>query len=53
MRTLIWNVSLICAASSAAFAAVRTTPEIDANTGIAALGLLGGAVLVIRSRRNR
>ena len=53
MQKLIWSV-LILGTSSAAFALggpCVVTPEIDANTGIAALGLLAGAVLVIRSRK--
>ena len=56
MQKLIWVALILGAASSAAFAigAVCTvTPEVDANTGIAALGLLAGAVLIIRSRRKK
>jgi hypothetical protein len=30
-----------------------TAPEIDATTGVAALGLIAGAVLVIRGRRKK
>lgn len=30
-----------------------TTPEIDPSTGVAAIGLLGGAVLILRSRKKK
>lgn len=57
MQKLIWSALILGAASSAAFAIAGgpcvVTPEIDANTGLAALGLIGGAVLVIRSRRKK
>lgn len=55
MQKLIWCALILGAASSAALAVVACTvvPEIDANTGLAALGLIGGAVLVIRSRRKK
>jgi MYXO-CTERM domain-containing protein len=34
-----------------AFAGVPPTPEIDANSAVGAIALLGGAVLVLRARR--
>jgi hypothetical protein len=47
---MMWLVG----AAGAAMAGVPTaTPEIDAATGVGALVLLSGALLVIRSRRKR
>jgi len=40
---------LVVGASAACFAAA--TPEIDAASGANALALIGGALLIIRSRR--
>jgi hypothetical protein len=37
--------------ASLGFAQVAPTPEIDAASGINALALLGGAVLLIRGRK--
>ena len=56
MQRLIWVVFIAAAASSSVLAATTAcvaTPEIDANTGIAALSLLAGATLVIRGRRKK
>jgi hypothetical protein len=45
---------LLIGAAGLALAGVPTaTPEIDAATGVGALALLSGALLVIRSRRKR
>lgn len=44
----------ILMASVATFAfAGRIAPEIDASSGAAALGLLSGGLLVLRSRRKK
>lgn len=44
----------ILLASIAGFALAGTTaPEIDASSAAAAVGLLGGAVLVLRSRKKK
>jgi len=40
-------------AAVAMAALVTTVPEIDPSTGVAAMTLLAGAVLVIRGRRKR
>jgi len=40
-------------ATGYALAGVVRAPEIDASTGIGALTLLGGALLVLRARRKR
>jgi len=56
MQKLICVVMIVAAASTVALAApgvCTVTPEIDANTGIAALSLLAGATLVIRGRRKK
>ena len=38
------------AVSGAAFGSLQATPEIDVNSGLGALTLLSGAVLVLRSK---
>jgi len=44
----------ILLASLATFAFAGTVaPEIDASSGVAALGLLSGGLLVLRSRRKK
>jgi hypothetical protein len=55
MRKLIWLVLIVAATSTAALAQSKggSVPEIDANSGVAAVSLLAGAVLVIRSRRKK
>jgi hypothetical protein len=40
-------------ASSAFAGASAPSPEIDAGTGVAALTLLSGAVLILRARRRQ
>jgi len=42
---------LLVGLSSAAMAAVPTAPEVSPVSGVAALALLSGAILVIRGRR--
>jgi LPXTG-motif cell wall-anchored protein len=46
---------LLASVAGFAFAGVlRTTaPEIDAATGVAALGLVSGGLLILRSRRKK
>ena len=44
---------LMAGVASAAFAGVFVAPEIDATAGVAALGLLGGGLLILRSRKKR
>jgi len=48
---LIATVLLFLGASGYALAGVTAVPEIDVVTGAGALTLLGGALLVMRSRR--
>jgi len=44
---------LLMGLSSFAMAGTPTTPEISPATGVAALALVSGAVLVIRGRRKK
>lgn len=46
-------ILLLMGMAGFAFAANVTVPEIDAATGVGALTLLSGALLVIRSRHKR
>ena len=46
-------VLLLVGFSSLAFAGEPVAPEISAATGVAALTLVSGALLVIRGRRKR
>jgi len=43
---------LLASISGAAFAGLAA-PEIDGGSGVAAVGLLAGGLLVLRSRRKR
>ena len=53
MARLIQIGILSLAAASFAFAGTVRAPEIDASAGAAALTLLAGGMLVLRSRRRR
>jgi hypothetical protein len=54
MRMLIAVILLVLGTSTVLMAAAEAgVPEIDATTGIAAVALLAGAVLVIRGRRKK
>jgi hypothetical protein len=44
---------LLVGASQFVFAGVPVSPELDPATGVSALVLLSGAVLVIRARRRK
>ncbi len=44
---------LLVGASQFVFAGPPTTPELDPATGVSALVLLSGALLVIRARRRK
>ena len=44
---------LLAGLSSAAMAAVTVAPEISPVSGVAALALVSGAVLVVRGRRSK
>ena len=53
--TKIFGMALLGAgtATVAMAAAIVSAPEIDPSTGVAAISLLAGAVLVIRGRRKK
>jgi MYXO-CTERM domain-containing protein len=42
---------LLVGAATFAFAGVPPSPEIDANSAVGAVALLGGGLLVLRARR--
>jgi len=54
MHKVVGLVLLIMGASSAVMAAgVIISPEIDVSTGIAAVAILAGGILVLRGRRKK
>jgi len=53
MAKIINLTVLLMSVGSYALAGVARAPEIDANTGIAAVALLGGGLLVLQTRRRR
>ncbi len=53
MRNTFAFFLIAAAAAIPAFPAVFFAPEIDPGSGAAALAMLSGAVLVLRSRRRR
>lgn len=52
MIRAIGMVILVASAAGFAFAGL-SAPEIDASSGVAALGLLAGGLLILRSRRKK
>ena len=50
---IIGLVMILWAVAGFAVAGLVTAPEIDPATGIGALALLGGALLVLRARRKQ
>lgn len=53
MTRIIGIAILLASLAGFAFAGVSRVPEIDASSGVAALGLLSGGLLVLRSRRKK
>ncbi len=51
MKTALGFTMLFVAATGTVFAGGTPAPEIDAATGVAAITLLSGGMLVLRSRR--
>jgi MYXO-CTERM domain-containing protein len=47
------GVAILLSVATFAFAGTAQVPEIDASSGVAALGLLSGGLLVLRSRRKK
>lgn len=52
MIRIVGMAILVASVAGFAFAGVRV-PEIDASSGAAAIGLLTGGILVLRSRKKR
>jgi len=50
-KLLAFTVLLASVAGTASAGIAVAGPEIDASSGLAALGLLGGAMIILRSRR--
>ena len=44
---------ILASVAGFAFAGANRIPEIDATTGVAALGLVSGGLLILRSRRKK
>jgi uncharacterized protein (TIGR03382 family) len=53
MTKLIGTTLLFLAMAGFTFAAIPATPEIDPATGVSALALLSGGLLVLRARRKK
>jgi hypothetical protein len=53
MRKLFGMGLLLVGVSQFVFAGVPITPELDPATGVSALVLLSGALLIIRARRRK
>lgn len=53
MRKIIGLAMVLMSMGVTAFATPVAVPEIDASTGVSALALLSGGLMVLRSRRNR
>jgi hypothetical protein len=53
MTRLIGMTMLLLAGAGYAFAGAVTSPEIDASAGVAAVALLSGGLMVLRSRRRK
>ena len=51
--TRVIGVAILLSVATFAFAGTTTVPEIDASSGVAALGLVSGGLLVLRSRRKK
>ena len=51
MKKFVGVLLLVIGASSSMMAAVIAAPEIDPATGVSALTLLSGAIMVMRARR--
>jgi hypothetical protein len=52
MRTVVGMVLMLVGVSTTLMAG-SGTPEIDASTGVAAIAILSGGILVLRGRRKK
>lgn len=53
MQKVLGMVLLIVGTSAALMAGTVNVPEIDASTGVSAVAILAGGILVLRSRRKK
>jgi hypothetical protein len=53
MTRLLGLTLILASVAGVVFAGAPPAPEIDASTGVAALGLLGGGILILRSRKKK
>jgi hypothetical protein len=53
MQKVLGMALIMVGAASSLLAGISKVPEIDASTGVAALTILGGGVLVLRARRKK
>jgi LPXTG-motif cell wall-anchored protein len=53
MTRLLGLSLLLAGIASVACAGAPVAPEIDATTGVAAMGLVGGGLLILRSRKKK
>lgn len=53
MRKVIGMALVFLSIGGSVFAGAVTAPEIDATTGAAALALLSGGMMILRSRRGK
>lgn len=53
MSNLMKIAVLMLCAAGCSFAGITQGPEIDPSTGVAAIALLSGGLLVLRSRRSK
>ena len=53
MNRALQLVILLSGVTTSAFAGTVVSPEIDASSGTAAVGLLAGGLLILRSRKKK
>jgi len=53
MKKIAGFTLLLAGSAAIAFGCAVQAPEIDAATGVAALTLLGGGLLILRARRKK
>lgn len=53
MMKIAGMLLLLAGAAGTALAGAAPVPEIDASTGMSALALLGGAFLILKTRKNK
>ena len=53
MTRIIGIATILASVATFVYAGAAAVPEIDASSGVAALGLLSGGLLVLRSRRKK